>query len=55
MEKFSPNDIVDADDAVGPGGPGVVDYGGVALDPNPASVLRQKPVILGARLALAKN
>ena len=49
---LSPDYVVDADDAVGPRRPRVVDDGEVALDPHPAAGLGQEAVVLGARLAL---
>ena len=54
-QHLSPDDVVDADDAVGPGGPRVVDDGEVALHPHPAARLRQEAVVLGARLALVQH
>ena len=47
----SREDVVDADDAVRSGGAAVVDDGGVALHPDPASTLRQQPVVLSGHLA----
>ena len=54
-QHLSPDDVVDTDDAVGPGGPRVVDDGEVALHPHPAARLRQEAVVLGARLALVQH
>lgn len=50
-----PEYIVDRDDAVRPGRPGVVDDSGVALHPNPATILRQEPVVLGGHLTLCQH
>lgn len=47
----SREDVVDADYAVRSGGAAVVDDGGVALDPDPAAVLRQETIILSGDLA----
>lgn len=44
--------VVDADDAVGPGGAGIVHHGRVRLHPRPAATLGQKSVVLGRHLAL---
>lgn len=47
-----PQHVVDADDAVGPGGAGIVHHGRVRLHPRPAATLGQKSVVLGRHLAL---
>lgn len=49
------DDIVDAHDAVRPGGPGVVDDGAVALGPDPAAAFGKEPIVLGAGLAFVEN
>ena len=54
-QSLSPDYVVDADDAVGPRRPRVVDDGEVALDPDPAARLGQEAVVLGARLALVQH
>lgn len=51
----SREDVVDADDAVWPGGAAVVHDGRVALYPDPAAVLGQEPVVLGGHLPLYQN
>lgn len=51
----SPEDVVDAHDAVRPGGAAVVHDGGVALDPHPPSVLGQHAVVLCGDLALHQH
>ena len=47
--------VVDGHDTVGPGTPGVVDDGGVGLDPDPAATSGQPAVISGAGLALVEE
>ena len=42
--------MVDADDAVWPRGPGIVDDGGITLDPDPAPAFGHEPVVLGRHL-----
>lgn len=42
--------IVDADDAMGPGRPAVVNDGGVALHPDPATLFGQETVIFSGDL-----
>ena len=43
--------IVDTDYAVRSGGTAVVDDGGIALDPYPATMLGQESVVLSGHLA----
>ena len=50
-----PEYVVDADDAVRAGGPAVVHDRDVTLEPDPAAVLGQKPVVLGRHLALEQH
>ena len=50
MTARVPEDVVDADNAVGSRGAAVVDDSGVALHPHPPSILGQEPVILGRHL-----
>ena len=40
---------------MGSGGSGVVNYGGITLDPDPATILGQESVVLRAGLAFVQN
>lgn len=54
-DRHSREDVVDADDAVRPGGAAVMYDGGVTLHPDPAALLRQEPVVLGGHLSLHQH
>ena len=47
--------VVDGDDAVGAGAAGVVDDGGVGLDPDPAPAPRHPAVVSTAGLTLVEH
>lgn len=53
--KNSRQDVVDADNAVRPGGPAVVHNGGVALNPDPTTRLGQEAVVLSGDLTFDQH
>ena len=55
VTSYTPENVVDADDAVRTRRATVVNDGGVALYPNPASVLDQQAVVLGGHLTFHQN
>ncbi len=50
----SPDDVIDADNAVRPRRPRIMDDGGITLDPNPTAIFGQKSIVLCARLSFAQ-
>ena len=55
LQWDSREDVVDTDDTVRPRGSAVVDDCGVALDPDPATVLGQETIILSGDLAFYQH